>query len=178
MISRDEALDLIRQQNPEPHMVQHALASEAVMRELARNFGEDTELWGMTGLLHDVDFPHTRNTPEQHGAMAESMLAGKLSGEAVRAIKAHNGECTGTMPESRFEYALRAAETVTGLVNAAALVRPSGYDGMEAKSLKKKMKDRAFAANVNRDAIRECEKAGLSLDDFLTLAIRAMAAMA
>lgn len=177
MISRDEALDLIKRQNPELHMVQHALASEAVMRELARHFGENEDLWGLTGLLHDVDFPHTKEAPERHGAMAEGILAGKLPGEAVRAIKAHNGECTGVMPESRFDYALRAAETVTGMVNAAALVRPAGYDGMEAKSLKKKMKDRAFAANVNRANIRECEKVGLALDDFLTLSIRAMAAM-
>ncbi|MDL2209886.1 HDIG domain-containing protein [Desulfovibrio sp. OttesenSCG-928-O18] len=177
MISRDEALELIKQQNPEPHMVQHALASEAVMRELARQLGEDEELWGLTGLLHDVDFPHTKDAPEKHGAMAEDLLAGKLPGEAVRAIKAHNGECTGVMPDCRFDYALRAAETVTGMVNAAALVRPTGYDGMEAKSLKKKMKDKAFAANVNRDNIRECEKVGLSLDDFLGLSIRAMAAI-
>ena len=175
MFSREAAFDLIRQQNPEPHMIQHAEASEAVMRALARHFGEDEELWGMAGLVHDVDFPHTKESPDRHGLMAEELLAGCVPEEAVTAIKAHNSECTHVAPESRLDYALRAAETVTGMVTAAALVRPTGMEGMEAKSLKKKMKDKAFAAAVNRDRIRECEKIDLSLDDFLTLAIKAMA---
>ncbi|MDR3074375.1 MAG: HD family phosphohydrolase [Deltaproteobacteria bacterium] len=177
MMTRDEALTLIARQNPEPHMLQHALASEAVMRELARHYGEDEDLWGMVGLIHDVDFPHTKNAPEKHGLMAGELLAGKLAAEALRAVAAHNSECTGVSPESRLDYALRAAETVTGMVSAAALVRPTGYDGMEAKSLKKKMKDRAFAANVSRERIRECERIDLPLDDFLALSIRAMAAL-
>ena len=80
------------------------------------------------------------------------------------------------MPQSRLDYALRCAETVTGLVGAAALMRPTGYEGMESKSIKKKMKDKAFAASVNRDNIRECEKIGLELDAFLTLVIAAMKA--
>lgn len=177
MISRDQALGLLKQQNPEPHMLQHALASEAVMRALAERFEEDKDLWGLTGLLHDVDFPHTRDVPEKHGLMAADILADQMPAQAVHAIKAHNAECTGVMPESVMDYALRAAETVTGMVSAAALVRPTGYDGMEARSLKKKMKDKAFAANVSRERIRECEKAGVPLDDFLALAIRAMGAL-
>jgi putative nucleotidyltransferase with HDIG domain len=168
MLTRDAALDLIQRQNPERHMVRHALSSEAVMRALARRFGEDEELWGLTGLLHDVDFPHTKEAPERHGLMAEDILAGALPSEAVTAIKAHNGECTGVTPASRLDYALRAGETVTGMVAAAALVRPMGMEGMEAGSLNKKMKDKAFAAAVSRERIRECEKTGLSHDDFLT----------
>ena len=174
MLTRKAALDLITAQNPEPHMLQHAQASEAVMRALARHFGEDEELWGLAGLLHDVDYPQTKETPERHGLVSAEILEGLLPEEAVRAIKAHNGDCTGCPPESRFEFALRAAETVTGLVTAAALVRPTGMEGMEAKSLKKKMKDKAFAAAVNRETIKECEKTGIALDDFLTLAIAAM----
>ena len=177
MINREEALNLIKAQNPESHMMQHALASEAVMRALAKRFGENEDLWGLAGLLHDVDFPHTKETPDRHGAMAMELLDGLLPEEALHAIKAHNGECTGCPPESRFDYALRAGETVTGMVTAAALVRPTGMEGMEAKSLKKKMKDKAFAAAVNRDNIRECEKMDLSLDEFLSLSIAAMAAM-
>ena len=173
MLSRDNALERVRSQNPEPNLVQHALASEAVMRALAAHFGEDAELWGITGLVHDVDFPLTRETPARHGAAAQDLLP-ELPEEARRAILAHNGEMTGAMPESRFDYALRCAETVTGLVSAAALVRPEGMHGMQAKSLKKKMKDKAFAASVNRDTIRECEKLPLPLDDFLTLAVEAM----
>ena len=177
MLTREAALDLIKQQNPEQHMVQHALASECVMRALARYFGEDETLWGITGLVHDVDFPHTKGTPASHGLMAEDMLAGSLPLEGVRAIKAHNSECTGVDPKSRFDYALRAAETVTGMVTAAALVRPTGMEGMEAKSLKKKMKDKAFAAAVSRERIRECEKIGITLDEFFTLAIKAMSTL-
>lgn len=177
MLTREEAVMLVKEQNPEPHLVQHALASEAVMRALAGNFGEDVEYWGIIGLVHDVDFPHTKDAPEKHGLLAEDILEGKMPGDAVAAIKAHNSECTGVEPQSRLDYALRAAETVTGMVSAAALVRPTGYEGMEAKSVKKKMKDKAFAANVNRERIRECEKMGMTLDDFLALSIRAMAAM-
>ena len=177
MITREAAMDIIKAQNPEPHMMQHALASEAVLRALARHFGEDEELWGLTGLLHDVDFPHTKEAPERHGLMAVELLAGHLPEVAIWAIQAHNAECTGCAPQSRFDYALRAGETVTGLVTAAALVRPTGMEGMEAKSLKKKMKDKAFAASVNRENIRECEKIDMPLDDFLALSIAAMASI-
>ena len=177
MLTREAAIDLITAQNPEPHMLQHAQASEAVMRALARHFGEDEELWGLTGLLHDLDYPRTKEIPARHGLLSGELLDGLMPEAAVQAIKAHNGEYTGCLPKSHFEFALRAAETVTGLVTAAALVRPTGMEGMEAKSLKKKMKDKAFAAAVNRETIRECEKTGLVLDDFLTLAITAMSDM-
>ena len=177
MITRDAALDLLHAQHPDPHMVRHALASEAVMRHLAEHFGEDAEVWGLTGLLHDVDFPHTKDQPERHGLMAMELLEGHLPPEALHAITAHNSECTGVEPAQRFDLALRAAETVTGLVSAAALMRPTGMEGMEAKSLKKKMKDKAFAASVSRERIRECEKIDLSLDDFFHLSIKAMAAL-
>ena len=177
MLTRDAAFELVRQQNPEQNLIQHAVASEAVLRALAQHMGEDEALWGLVGLVHDVDFPQTRENPAQHGLLGAKMLEGKLPAEAITAIKAHNGECTGVSPQTRLDYALRAGETVTGMVTAAALVRPTGMEGMEAKSLKKKMKDKAFAASVNRDTIRECEKLGLTLDEFLTLSIAAMTAM-
>lgn len=174
MIEREAALALLREYDPEPHMVQHAKASEAVMRALAGHFGEDETVWALTGLLHDVDYPLTKDTPEQHGLKAMEILEGRLPEYAMRAIIAHNSEYTGKEPETRLDYALRAAETITGLITAAALMRPTGMEGMQAKSLKKKMKDKAFAAAVNRDRIRECEKIELALDDFLTIAIAAM----
>lgn len=174
MIDRDTALALIEEYRPEAHMVQHALASEAVMRALARRFGEDEELWGMAGLLHDVDYPLTKDTPEEHGVKAVAILEGKLPEEAVYAIRAHNSECTGVEPQSRLDFALRAGETITGLVHAASLMRPTGMEGMEVKSLKKKMKDKAFAAAVNRERIRECERMDLPLDEFLALSIEAL----
>lgn len=178
MIDRDAALELLRENTPEPHLIQHALASEAVLCALARHFGEDEELWGLTGLLHDWDYPRTASNPARHGLEAAERLAGLLPEEALQAIRAHNAGLNGSAVSGRFDVALRCGETVTGLVSAAALVRPTGMEGMRASSLKKKMKDRAFAASVNRAVIRECADMGLELDEFLTLAIGAMASVA
>lgn len=174
MLNRTDAIALLREFDLEDHMMQHALSSEAVMRALAQHFGEDAELWGLTGLLHDVDYPVTKLSPDEHGVKAMAILEGKLPPEALVAIKAHNSECTGAEPSTRMDYALRAAETITGLITAAALMRPTGMEGMQVKSLKKKMKDKAFAASVNRERIRECEKIDMPLDEFLALAIQAM----
>ncbi len=174
MLQREEALDLVKSFSPEPTMLQHALSSEAVMRALATHFEEDPNLWGLTGLIHDVDYPLTKDTPEQHGVQAATVLMGKVPDEVLYAVQAHCPEFTGKPPLSRLDYALRAAETVTGLITAAALVRPNGMEGMKVSSLKKKMKDKAFAASVNRENIRECEQIGLPLDNFLEIAIQAM----
>lgn len=178
MLSREQALELIRAQTPEDHMLTHALESEAVMRALAQAKGQDPELWGMTGLLHDLDYPHTAATPERHGLRAAELIGDGLPPEAVHAIKAHNEECTGVKAAGDLDFALRAAETVTGLVHTAALVRPTRMEGMLAKSLKKKMKDKSFAAAVSRERIQECEKLGIELGEFLTLAIAAITAIA
>ena len=177
MITREEALELLQEPGPEKHLIQHALASEAVMRALARHLEQDEDIWGLTGLLHDIDYPLTHDDPARHGLVGADRLNGILPEEALHAIRAHNGEMTGVQPESAFDYALRCGETVTGLVVTAARVRPTGMDGMQASSLKKKMKDKAFAASVNRDCIRQCSELGMELGDFLTLAIGAMAAI-
>ena len=147
------------------------------MRALAGHLGQDAELWGLTGLLHDVDFPATKTDPNRHGLLARELVGDALPPEAVTAIAAHNSEQTGIAPTTALDFGLRAAETVTGIISANALVRPEGMVGMTPKSVKKKMKDKAFAANVRRENIRECERAGVPLDVFLSLAIAAMAAM-
>ena len=175
MLDRNAALEMLTAQNPEQHMMLHALQTEAVLRALAGRLGHDPEIWGLAGLLHDLDFPHTKDHPEQHGVQAATMLADKLPPEACAAIAAHNSEMTGVAPSSVFDFALRAGETVTGIIQAAALMRPTGFEGLEPKSIKKKMKDKAFARAVRRENILECEKAGISLDEFLGLAIAAMA---
>ena len=168
MLDREQALALLNELGPEKHLIQHALASEAVMRALARHLGEDEEVWGLTGLLHDLDYPLTHEDPAKHGLVGAERIGDRLPEEALHAIRAHNGEMTGVAPSSAFDYALRCGETVTGLVVTAALVRPTGMEGMQASSLKKKMKDKAFAASVNRDCIRQCSELGLELGDFLT----------
>ena len=172
MLSREEAFERLCSYNPKEHLINHALATEAIMRSLARRLGQPEDLWGITGLLHDIDYPLTEATPEKHGVMALDMLP-ELPDEARLAICAHN-EMTGQEPKTDFDFALRCAESVTGLIQAAALVRPDGMKGMQAKSLRKKMKDKAFAASVSRACIAECEKIGLELGDFLTLSIEAM----
>jgi len=178
MLSREEALELVKSQNPEPHLVNHALQTEAIMRALAEKLGHDPELWGVTGLLHDLDYPNTKDNPARHGLDAADMLAGRMPDEALTAIVAHNEECTGKAAACAFDYALRAAESATGLISAAALVRPTRMQGMEPKGLKKKMKDKSFAAAVSRERIRECEKLGLDLNEFFLTAIPAMTAVA
>ncbi|MBU1611875.1 MAG: HD family phosphohydrolase, partial [Proteobacteria bacterium] len=105
------------------------------------------------------------------------LLQGRLPQEAVEAIKRHN-ESNGNQPEAELDFALRCGETVTGLIHTSALVRPTRMEGMEPKGLKKKMKDKAFAAAVNRDTIRECEKIGLDLGEFFQLSIDAITSVA
>ncbi|SDB47565.1 hypothetical protein SAMN05660653_02332 [Desulfonatronum thiosulfatophilum] len=178
MLTREEAWELLASKGQERHMLHHALETEAVMRGLARRLEQDEDVWGLTGLLHDLDFHETKDIPDEHALRAATWLADALPGEALQAIRAHNGERNGIMPAAQFDYALRCAETVTGLVSAAALVRPTKLDGLGAKSLKKKMKDKAFAAAVNREIIRECERVGVSLDDFLNDAVASIAEIA
>ncbi|MDO5538435.1 MAG: HDIG domain-containing protein [Desulfovibrionaceae bacterium] len=178
MITREEALALLDGRGVREHLLQHSLASEAVLRGLAEHFGEDAELWSRTGLLHDLDYPATESCPERHGLEGAEILKGQLPEEALQAIRAHNSEHNGTPVRTRFDVALRCGETVTGLVTAAALVRPTGIAGMEVKSLKKKLKDKAFAAGVSRDIVRSCPDMGLTLEEFLGLAIAAMTAEA
>lgn len=131
MLSRTQALDLIQHAAP-PHLVVHALETEAVMRALATRLGTDQELWGLTGLLHDLDYPETQDQPDQHGLLTVARLQDNLPGEALDAIARHN-EHNGNQPQTIFDYALRCGETVTGLVHTAALVRPTRMHGMEAK---------------------------------------------
>ncbi len=177
MLTRDEAFALLKDKVKEPQQLNHAIESEAIMRALAQKLGQDVELWGITGLLHDLDYATTKDNPASHGLEAAAMLEGKLPEEAIYAIKAHN-EMTGIEPKNEFDFALRCGETVTGLIHTNALVRPTRMQGMKPKSLKKKMKDKAFAAAVNREIIRESEKIGLELGEFFQLCIEAITGVA
>lgn len=175
MIAREKALDLLRSHGPEPSLLRHCLQSEAVLRALARKLGQDEELWGLCGLLHDIDFPQTAAEPARHGLPADGILNGHLPPHAVSAIVSHNYENNGAPPPADLlGWALRCGETVTGLVFANARVRPEGYAGMTPKSLRKRMKEKSFAAGVNRETLMECERLGMTLDDFLQIAIDAM----
>lgn len=178
MISREAAVTLLHEHVVEDNLRAHALESEAVLRALALRVGADEELWGLTGLLHDIDFVQTQDDFPRHGMLGAEMLVDHLPEEALHAIQAHNADHTGVLPEAPLDWALRCGESVTGLVSANALVRPQRMAGMKPKSLKKKMKDKRFAANVRRDIIGESEQLGLELGEFLQLSIDAITAIA
>ena len=175
-ITRQDAWQLLRQYNTEPFHLQHALTVEAVMGILARELQQgDEAFWATVGLLHDIDF---EGWPEEHCRKAEQIMRGRGVDEVyIRAMLCHGyGPCTDTRPESRMEKTLYAVDELTGLINAACLVRPShSVLDLEVKSAKKKFKDKAFAAGVNRDVIRNgCEMLGVSLDDLIRETIAGM----
>ena len=175
MILRDEALDLLKAHVQSENMLKHCLASEAVMRTIARRLGEDEEAWGLAGLLHDIDVEETQADPYTHGVYSEKILKGKVDDEVLDAIMMHNEMASGKERSTRFQHALAAGETITGLITATALVYPDKkVASVKTKSVTKRMKERAFAASVKRENIMECEKIGLPLHEFAELSLSAM----
>jgi len=179
-ISYDQALELMRQNLPQGNMQKHSLATEVVMRALARKLGRDENVWGIAGLLHDLDYNETKEDMPRHGLVTEQMLAGLgVSPEIIQAIKAHNADNLGFKRSTEFEHALTCAECITGLVVATTLVYPDKkIAGVRPKSIIKRMKQKEFARSVNRDYIRECELIGIPLEDFAVLSLNAMAEIA
>ncbi len=175
-ISREEALARLREHVSHEKTIVHCLASEAVMRALARRLGEDEDRWGLTGLLHDIDVEVTNADPKVHALKAEELLAGfGLDAEMIDAIRMHNDEATGLSRSTTFQHALAAGETITGLIYATTLVYPDKkIASVKYKSVRKRMKEKAFAASVKRDHILECEKIGIPLDEFIQLSVDAM----
>lgn len=174
-MDRDQAWELLNEHVKSDYLIKHSLATEAIMRALAEKMGHDVDLWGVTGLLHDLDFDQTADEPERHAVVAAGILEGKLPEEAVEAIRRHNAEVLGLTRESDFDLALTAAETITGLVVATTLVYPDKkLEKVKPKSVTKRMKEKAFAAKVNRDHIRLCEQFGLPLPEFAALSVEAM----
>ena len=179
-MTRDEALALLRRHMTADALIKHCLASEAIMRHLARRLGEDEESWALAGLLHDIDFEETKDAPARHTLRAEEILreAG-VSGDIIDAIKGHNAESLGFQRSTRFQHALACAETITGLIVATALVYPDKkLASVKPESVVKRMKKKDFARNVNRGVILECETLGLSLDAFAALSLEAMQGIA
>lgn len=176
-ITRETALELLKKYNKEPFHIQHALTVEGVMRYFSNElgYGDDTDFWGLVGLLHDVDF---ENWPEEHCKKAPELLAEiNASPEFVHAVVSHGyGICADVKPELEMEKVLFAADELTGLIGAAARMRPSkSVSDMELSSLKKKFKDKKFAAGCSRDVIRQgAEMLGWTLDDLLDKTIAAM----
>ena len=174
-LTREQALALLQKYNKEPFHIQHALTVEGVMRWFAQENGEDAEFWGLCGLLHDIDF---ELYPEQHCQKAPELLAEvNASEEMVHAICSHGyGICSDVEPQHLMEKILFTVDELTGLIGAAARMRPSkSVMDMELSSLKKKFKDKKFAAGCSRDVIKQgAEILGWTLDEVLDKTILAM----
>ena len=176
-ITRQQALDLLRKYNKEPFHIQHALTVEGVMDWYARElgYGDDAPFWSMVGLLHDIDF---EQWPEEHCKKAPELLeAAGLSPAFIHAVCSHGyGLCSDVEPEHEMEKVLFAADELTGLIGAAARMRPSkSVSDMEVSSLKKKFKDTKFAAGCSRDVISQgAERLGWSLEELMEKTILAM----
>lgn len=173
-------MDLLRGALSNERLVAHCLASEAIMRALAERFGEDPEPWGLAGLLHDLDFEMVGEDLSRHGREAAAILTDKgLDPEVINAILKHNAEGLGLERATRFEHALACAESITGLIVATALVYPDKkLTSVQPKSVTKRMGTAHFARAVSRERIRECERIGLSLDEFVALSLAAMTGIA
>lgn len=177
MISREAALALLRQYNQEPFHIRHALTVEAVMRWFANDlgYGKEADFWAMCGLLHDIDF---EKWPEQHCVKAPELLRPAGVGEEmIHAICSHGHKiCTDVVPEKEMEKVLFACDELTGLIGAAALMRPSkSTTDMALSSVKKKFKDKKFAAGCSRDVITQgAERLGWTLEGLMEKTILAM----
>ena len=176
-LTREQALTLLEKYNKESFHIQHALTVEGVMRWYAKElgYGEEEEYWGQVGLLHDIDF---ELYPDQHCVKAPELLKeGGVGDDMIYSICSHGyGICCDVKPELEMEKVLYAADELTGLIWSAALMRPSkSVMDMEVKSLKKKFKDKKFAAGCSRDVIRQgAENLGWELDELFEKTILAM----
>jgi len=151
------------------------LAVEAIMRGLAEHLGEDEDLWGLTGLIHDIDYEKTVDNFKEHGVLAQKILEGKMPKESLRAILAHNHENTGVKPETKLDKALIAADAISGLIIACALVMPSkSVMDVKLRTVKKKFKDKDFARGADRERIILCEDLGIPSEKFFEIALRAV----
>ena len=174
-MERGEALESIKDNVENENLVKHMLATEAVMCALARRLGEDEEEWGLTGLLHDIDVELTEGDMSSHSRLGADLVREMGISDAIaQAVLCHN-ETHGVPRETMLVKALFCADPLTGLITAAALVRPDKkLSGVEATSVKKRFKEKGFAAGANREQIALCSELGLELDDFLELGLKAM----
>ena len=180
-LTREQALDLLKTYNKEPFHIQHALTVEGVMRWYANElgYGDEADYWATVGLLHDIDF---ENWPEEHCRKAPELLRAAGMGEdMIHSICSHGyGLCSDVEPVHEMEKVLFAADELTGLIGAAALMRPSkSVMDMEVSSVKKKFKDKKFAAGCSRDVIAEgAQRLGWELTDLMDRTLRAMQSLA
>jgi uncharacterized protein len=176
-MTRNEALVLLNEYVKNERMIAHSLASEAVMKALAKHLGQNEEKWAMAGLLHDLDVEVTNADSKTHGLETVRMLSEKnIDPEIIDAIKHHNEDAVGVgKRETVFQHALVAVETITGLITATTYVYPDRkIASIKPTSIVKRMKEKAFAASVKRENILECETIGVPLPLFAEISVNAM----
>ena len=178
-MTREEALNSIKANVDNANLIKHMLATEAIMRALAKRLGEDEEEWGLTGLLHDIDVELTQGDMHTHSKLGADLARELGANEAVvHAILCHN-EAHGIPRETKLDKVLFCVDPLTGLITAAALVRPDKkLVGLEAKSVIKKFKQKGFAAGANRQQIALCNEIGIEFDQFIELGLEAMKGIA
>lgn len=172
-MDRNMALELVKTHLKNENLVKHCLAVEACMSSFAGRFGEDPEMWGLAGLLHDLDYDYTCDDPGNHTLKTVEMLTPyQLAPEILNAIKAHNEKAPMM---TRMDKALYAIDPTTGFITAVALMHPGKkLEYVDLERMHKRFKTSQFARGANRDQIRSCENMGVSLDDFLTGCLGAM----
>ena len=176
-MTRDEAWELVKKHNTREQDLIHYLESEAIMRELAKKLGEDEEYWGMLGLVHDIDWGLTKEEVSTHLTKAPEILKqADFDQKFIDTVISHGYgfDVAGLKDKKRTEkiqHALAASETLTGLIHTYALMRGKRISDMQAKGVRKKFKDKTFAAKVSRDVIREAENLGLTLEEFFGVGI-------
>ena len=178
-MNRKEVLDSVKENVENGNLVKHMLATEAIMRALARRLDEDTGEWGLTGLLHDIDVELTGGDMKAHSKLGADLARELGASEAMaRAILCHN-QAHGVACETRLDKALFCADPLTGLITAAALVRPDKkLTGLTPKSVIKRFKEKGFAAGADRQQILSCRELGLELEGFIELGLKAMQGIA
>ncbi|MCF8368854.1 MAG: HD domain-containing protein [Bacteroidales bacterium] len=175
-MEREKALELLHQYIKSPNMINHCLASEAVMKAIAIKLGRDREKWALAGLLHDLDVELVHGDMYIHGKETAKILKElNVDDEIIDAIRLHNESSAIEKRSKEFQYALAAGETITGLIVATALVYPDKkLASVKPKSVIKRMKEAKFAASVRRENIMECELIGIPLAEFCELSVNAM----
>ena len=173
MLTRQQAYDITKPRFKNKNLFKHVLAVEAVMRELAAHFHEDIEKWGLVGLLHDLDYEETASTPERHTLRtAELLQEYHLDADIINAIRCHNNLAPKNSP---MDHAIYAADPITGLIVAAALMHPDKkLKSIDVDFVLRRFKVSGFARGANREQIKTCSELGLSLEEFIEISLRGM----
>lgn len=175
-ISRKDALELLHSKIRNENLIKHCLASEAVLRAMAVRLGGNPDKWGLAGLLHDLDAESQPDLTVHTREAADILRESGVDNEIIEAIRLHNPSAhPGEVRSTPFHYALAAGETITGLIIATTLVYPDKkISSVKAKSVRKRIKEKAFARGADRETIKECEQAGIPLAEFCALSLEAM----